>query len=88
MTIKDLINTCNTMIDPGSMAHPINFDDFAETIKVAINVFSHIDDFIEECGSEWAAYPEEYFEDNRNAAQRAIKSFINILYELGEYVDD
>ena len=82
MSIHKLIDACERGFTTGD----VKDSELDEIMHVAFYVLSHIEQFIEDYGDDWADYPEEFFYRDKRAANDALKIFGDMLSEIEDYL--
>ena len=83
MSIQELIQACNTVANGNGTSEEIT-----EVANVALNILSHIGEFVEENGTDWVGYPIEYFLKQQYDDTLIIDTFDSIIHEVEGYLYD
>jgi hypothetical protein len=82
MSIKELINICDVMVESN-----VN----SESVEVATmlgNILEHIERFLYEVDYGTVIYPVEYLNRDEEARDLALEAFGEILEEMDDYICD
>lgn len=79
MDIRELIDTCNDILDSGNCDDNVSF-----VVETFFNMLEPIAEFVEETGTD-CTYPMEYWSRNKGVRATAVEAFAKVLEALGEY---